>query len=365
MKVCLIGNNLTSLILANILSKKNILVEIYSLKSKIFNFETRTLGITDFNLNYLNKFFKKLPKKMQPINEISVLIKNKKVNEQILFKKDSKSLFNMAQYNHLIAFFKSQTNFNKRISMRYFKAKSDLLSFVDNKKFNLIINCESNNILTKKFLKKGISKNYYNKAFTSIITHKKIKNNKAIQIFTEYGPIAYLPLSMRHTSIVFSCEVNKLKDYSESQILEFIKKFNPGFKILSHKKLKSFDLNLKLAKKYYYKNILFFGDSIHSIHPLAGQGFNMTIRDIIELEKIIDKKINLGLSVDNSIYKDFEKNSKGRNTLFSFGVDFIYEFFRFNKNYIPNKISKSIFNYINKNKKIKDWSLKFANQGFL
>ena len=79
------------------------------------------------------------------------------------------------------------------------------------------------------------------------------------------------------------------------------------------------------------------------------------------------QKINLNFNNKfvNSIYKDFEKNSKGRNSLFSFGVDFIYEFFRFNKNYIPNRISSSIFNYINKNKKIKDWSLKFANQGFL
>ena len=51
---------------------------------------------------------------MQPINEISVLIKNKKVNEQILFKKDSKSLFNMAQYNQLIAFLKLTTNSNKK-----------------------------------------------------------------------------------------------------------------------------------------------------------------------------------------------------------------------------------------------------------
>ena len=42
---------------------------------------------------------------------------------------------------------------------------------------------------------------------------------------------------------------------------------------------------------YYHQNILAFGDLLHRIHPLAGQGFNMTIRDIKILLKIIKNKI--------------------------------------------------------------------------
>ena len=51
-------------------------------------------------------------------------------------------------------------------------------------------------------------------------------------------------------------------------------------------------------RSYYHKNILAFGDLIHKIHPLAGQGFNMTIRDIKILNDIIQKKIDLGLPLD-------------------------------------------------------------------
>ena len=40
-------------------------------------------------------------------------------------------------------------------------------------------------------------------------------------------------------------------------------------------------------RSYHYKNVLAFGDLLHRIHPLAGQGFNMTIRDINILNKII------------------------------------------------------------------------------
>ena len=80
MKVCLIGNNLTSLILAYILSKKKFKVEVYSSKKEKFKSETRTLGITDFNLNFLEKFFKNISKKQ------TLLIKSKCKNSR--YKKE-------------------------------------------------------------------------------------------------------------------------------------------------------------------------------------------------------------------------------------------------------------------------------------
>ena len=61
-----------------------------------------------------------------------------------------------------------------------------------------------------------------------------------------------------------------------------------------------------LLRSYYYKNILAFGDLLHRIHPLAGQGFNMTIRDIKILNDIIKKRIDLGLNLDSSINVEFE-----------------------------------------------------------
>ena len=62
MKVCIIGNNLTSLVLANILSKKKISTEIYSNESSKVKFKTRTLGISNSNLSYLEKYFKNIKK---------------------------------------------------------------------------------------------------------------------------------------------------------------------------------------------------------------------------------------------------------------------------------------------------------------
>ena len=58
-------------------------------------------------------------------------------------------------------------------------------------------------------------------------------------------------------------------------------------------------------RKYYKDNILAFGDLLHKIHPLAGQGYNMSIRDIKILSNLINKKIDLGLDIDSSICREF------------------------------------------------------------
>ena len=58
MNICLIGNNLTSLILAYILSKKNFILKFIVKKLKKNNFNTRSLGITNHNLNYLKIILK-------------------------------------------------------------------------------------------------------------------------------------------------------------------------------------------------------------------------------------------------------------------------------------------------------------------
>ena len=55
-----------------------------------------------------------------------------------------------------------------------------------------------------------MKKNYNSYAHTAIIKHKELRNNNvAYQTFTERGPIAFLPISTKETSIVYSIQGNK------------------------------------------------------------------------------------------------------------------------------------------------------------
>ena len=115
-------------------------------------------------------------------------------------------------------------------------------------------------------------------------------------------------------------------------------------------------------RSYYHNNILAFGDLLHRIHPLAGQGFNMTIRDIKTLINIIKKKIDLGLAVDSSVNKEFEKKLRHRNYIFSNGIDFIHEFFNFERKFKNNFLSRSV-KLLGENPKINKLFTNIADKG--
>jgi 2-octaprenyl-6-methoxyphenol hydroxylase len=123
-----------------------------------------------------------------------------------------------------------------------------------------------------------------------------------------------------------------------------------------------FDLKSSNLRRYFKNNILAFGDLLHQVHPLAGQGFNMSLRDIQYLSKIIDQKINIGLDIDKSVCHEFQKNSKDKNLIFSTGIDWIYEIFNFEGKINSQIFSKSI-KTIGNNKFINSFFKKFADGG--
>ena len=60
------------------------------------------------------------------------------------------------------------------------------------------------------------------------------------------------------------------------------------------------------------------------MHPFIGQSFNMTLRDLKCLERILKEKINLGLDIGSSeILSDFTNETKPRNFSFSLGSDIL------------------------------------------
>ena len=227
--------------------------------------------------------------------------------------------------------------------------------------YDLIINCDQDSTISKKYFIKKINKDYKNLAYTTILEHEKLENRSAIQVFTTSGPIAFLPISNTKTSVVCSADI-KYKNYSDNQILDLIKKNNPIFKIKKNLKLNSFKLKSSNLRKYYYKNILAFGDLLHKIHPLAGQGFNMTIRDIKDLSEIIQNKINLGLQLDVLVLEEFQRKTKNKNFMFLSGVDFIYELFNRDKQSNGNNLNK-ILKFFGTNKRLMNSIVRFADKG--
>ena len=357
MKICIIGDGLVSLILAKVLTTKALSVDIFSNSKSKKNSQTRTIGITKSNINYLNRNVVNIEKILWEINQIKIYTENFKKSEILSFSNLKEQTFSMVKNDKLYDVLKKNLIHNKFVK---FKKNKDCKKIIK-ENYNLIINCDLNNLITKKFFSNLFRKNYNSFAYTTIINHKKlVKNNIASQVFTNNGPIAFLPISKTQTSIVYSLKIKQSKNVED--IKRLINKFNPNYEIIKIGTISKFKLTSSNLRNYYKDNILAFGDLLHKVHPLAGQGFNMSLRDIICLSKLIDKKLDLGLDIDLTICHDFEKEVRDKNFIFSMGIDWIYEFFNFESKIKNELISKSL-SVLGKNKYFNSFFKEFADSG--
>ena len=353
MKVCIVSDGLVSLTLANVLIQKGIYVDIYVSKKNIQYDQSRTLGISKSNVDYFNNEIINIKKIIWEIKNIKIYTEKDSKNELLNFDNKNKQIFSIIRNYQLKKLLLKKLKNNKFIK---FKNNFD----IDNNKYKLVINSDPTHPYIKKFFSNKIEKNYNSYAYTTTIVHEKIKNNTAFQNFTKTGPLAFLPISDLETSIVYS-----LRSIEKKSILEMnnlVTRYNPIYSIKKINNWNKFKLRSSNVRNYYKGNILAFGDLLHKIHPLAGQGFNMSLRDIKLLSDLIDEKINLGLDLDSSICQEFEKKSQDKNFIFSSGIDWVYELFNLENRINSNLLNKSI-NLIGNNKVVNTFLKKFADGG--
>mgnify|MGYP005704553859 FL=1 len=101
MKVGIIGNNLTCLVLAKALVNQQIFVDIFYKDKKIIVDKTRTIGISKSNVDYFNKNISNISKFLWPIKKIKIYSENSNNEEIIGFGNQSENLFSIVE-NHKI-----------------------------------------------------------------------------------------------------------------------------------------------------------------------------------------------------------------------------------------------------------------------
>ena len=357
MRVCIIGSGLSSLALAKALVNQNIYVDLVAQKKQNTPDKLRTIGISKSNVDFFNDQITNIERITWKLKKIEIFTENLKKEKILNFENCGDELFSIVKNFQLIEILKKTLSKDIYFKKLYKKINSNLI-----KNYDLIINTDASNFISEKYFSKKIMKEYNSSAYTTKIVHEKIKNDSAIQIFTKKGPLAFLPISNSETSIVYS--INKSNIKNDEDINNLIHSYNFKYKIKSIKKNIKFNLKSFHLRSYYFKNILAFGDLLHRIHPLAGQGFNMTIRDIKILLDIVESRKNLGLPLDISVNQEFEKTIKYNNFIFSEGIDLIHEFFNLERKTNNDLLSKTVqhlVSYPSINKVFK----KIADRGFL
>ena len=200
-------------------------------------------------------------------------------------------------------------------------------------------------------------------------THTKNHNNKAYEFFYKNGPLAILPMkktsSKFQSSIIWSNNPRYLKalfltqDENLKKILNKKSKYVLGNinKILSKQ---IFPLSAHINSRFYENKIIYLGDSAHSFHPIAGQGWNLGLRDLKKLYYLSKKTKENGLLLGS---KDFCKNYNQNCYYDSFRLFHITD--KFNSlfkldNFVFTSFRSLGFAIIQKNKKLKKIITNFA-----
>ena len=371
-KILILGDGLTAKLTASLLSKLDLEIELVALRANLQEKNNnRTITISNSNFNFLKKKFcnVKSRKIFWPIDRIKIYDDKINVSELLDFNSPIKNE-NIAYvgYNNRIQFF-LEKQINKNLKTSYLKLEKIKKIIKNKNSYQLILNCTGDNSWISKnyFKNKYLSKKYNQSAITTIIKHSKINNNIARQIFCKEGPLAILPLDTNKSAIVWSVKNNILLDNRQKIKKEFIFKLKTilsnFFLIKDISKLDLRELNFSLSEKYFSNRILNLGDSLHKIHPLAGQGFNMIIRDLEILEQILKSKIDLGLDLGDTIaLNEFSERVKYKNFVFANSIDLTHYIFS-KKNTFFKKIRNFTLDQINQQTKVKNFFLTVADRG--
>ena len=376
-KICIIGNGLAGLSTAAMLSHENITIDLYaeSNKKNKSKKDNRTTAISESSYQFIKQKLNIGNKKIfWPCNEIDLFFEDKgKINKFLQYKEKKKNLMYIFQNKELkkklIEIILKKKNI-KLIKKNILDVNSSDGSISLNKNkffYDLIILSTGNNskLYSKIFQNRSIKKNYKEIALTTIVKHNS-KINKVSQFFLKEGPLAILPFSKKMFSVVWSVSslyFNKENKFLNRTLVTKIKMLLNNPKIINSEQIQSFPINLNLKTKYFKNNVLILGDGLHSVHPMAGQGFNLVIRDIKKLGELMSKSLRLGLLIKNSfLLKDFYQTRKPENIILGLGINLTNIFFKHNQYFSP--IKRKILNNISNLKFIKEISQKISDKGF-
>ena len=263
-------------------------------KNKLFLKDERTLAVNANSRDFLRDLgiWKDLKSNFESIDKI--VIKDYVNKDDLIFHNAKESMGSVIFNKSLLT-----------ISREYLIKNKLLLTNIDFDAFNFkpkkMFSMNSKNFICNKIVF-SLGKNYVNhenlkkytfdfghKAYVGFFKHQKDHNQTAYEIFTPNGPLAILPSPSRQkksSTFIFSTK-NKM---SLGNLSTMIKNnfYSTHGNIYMRSSIGYYPIKPHLSRPSQ-KDILLIGDTAHSIHPVAGQGWNLGIKDIQTLCSCLDK----------------------------------------------------------------------------
>jgi 2-octaprenyl-6-methoxyphenol hydroxylase len=135
-------------------------------------------------------------------------------------------------------------------------------------------------------------RDYGQTALVCAIAHEKPHDGRAHQLFLPAGPLAILPLPGNRASIVWSERTAQAEAIAAMDDAGFLAALRPRFgdflgEIALAGDRFAYPLSLSLAQSLTAPRVALVGDAGHGIHPIAGQGLNLGLRDVAALAEVL------------------------------------------------------------------------------
>jgi ubiquinone biosynthesis UbiH/UbiF/VisC/COQ6 family hydroxylase len=164
-----------------------------------------------------------------------------------------------------------------------------------------------------------LEKDYEQRALVAHVVTELPHGETAWQRFLPGGPLAFLPLADGRSSIVWTCpdsDAERLLALGDTEFLAALQDASANVlgRIESCSRRLSFPLALKSATSYTRPGIALIGDAAHSVHPLAGQGMNLGLRDAAVLADTLVSALAAGhYPGDEFVLRRYARAQKARN----------------------------------------------------
>ena len=174
---------------------------------------------------------------------------------------------------------------------------------------------------------------YGQTALVASVDHELPHHGIAHQYFMPTGPLAILPLPGNRSNIVWSETDDNARAIEVLDDARFLQVLRPRFgDFLGDLSLAgarfSYPLSLSLAESYVAARVALVGDAAHGVHPIAGQGLNLGLRDVAALAQVLVEAARRGEDIGSlSVLERYQRWRRFDATRLALGMDLVNRLF--------------------------------------
>lgn len=179
----------------------------------------------------------------------------------------------------------------------------------------------------------AFEKDYRQRAVVTHVVTETPHRETAWQRFLPGGPLAFLPLADGRSSIVWTNgtkEAKRLLTIDDEAFVTALQTASGGVlgRLGPCSDRLAFPLRLTHAHRYAIQGVALIGDAAHAVHPLAGQGMNLGLRDAAVLAEVLEAAAAVGqYPGDERVLRRYERSQKTRNLGMQLAFDGLNELF--------------------------------------